>query len=97
MGIPRFFRTPKPRNFNYVPIYYDKEKEEFEERIRSLEQEHQTNVDKSNYTPSIRRGSMRYYFKTTQQKERKTSNMRLMVILMVLMFIAAYLIFGYKF
>ena len=29
-----FFRTPKHRVFNYKPIYWDPEKEEFEERIK---------------------------------------------------------------
>jgi len=31
-----FFKTPKPKQFNYKPIYYDQEKEELEERKRQL-------------------------------------------------------------
>jgi len=31
-----FFKRPKPRPFNYKPIYYDPEKEEAEERKKSL-------------------------------------------------------------
>jgi hypothetical protein len=31
-----FFRRPKPRQFNYIPRYYDPVKEEMEERKRQL-------------------------------------------------------------
>jgi len=37
MGIPRFFSTPKPKQFNYIPRYYDEQKEALEERIRDIE------------------------------------------------------------
>lgn len=30
-----FFKRPKPRPFNYQPIYYDQEKEEAEERKKA--------------------------------------------------------------
>jgi hypothetical protein len=32
-----FFKRPKPRPFNYKPIYYDPEKEEAENRKKALE------------------------------------------------------------
>ena len=32
-----FFRRPKPRQFNYKPIYYDPDKEEAEERKKTLQ------------------------------------------------------------
>lgn len=31
-----FFRRPKPRQFNYIPRYYDPVKEEIEERKKEL-------------------------------------------------------------
>ena len=33
------FRTGKPKSFNYRPVYYNKEKEEMEERIKQLTRE----------------------------------------------------------
>lgn len=33
------FKTGKPRQFNYRPVYYNKEKEEMEERIKLLTKE----------------------------------------------------------
>jgi hypothetical protein len=32
-----FYKRPKPRQFNYKPLYYDPEKEEAEERKKFLE------------------------------------------------------------
>ena len=32
-----FFKRPKPRKFNYKPLYYDPVKEEMEERRKELE------------------------------------------------------------
>lgn len=37
MAIFRFLRTPKPQNFEYVPRHWDQEKEEIENRVRSLD------------------------------------------------------------
>ncbi len=33
MALPSFFKTYKPKRFNYIPRYYDPQKEELEERI----------------------------------------------------------------
>lgn len=33
------FKTGKPKSFNYKPLYYNKEKEEMEERLRLLNRE----------------------------------------------------------
>lgn len=33
------FRTGKPKSFNYRPVYYNKEKEEMEERLKQLSSE----------------------------------------------------------
>jgi len=40
MAIPSFFKQNKPRGFNYIPRYYDPEKEEREERRRTWSMEH---------------------------------------------------------
>ena len=37
MALPRFFRTPKPQKFGYVPRFYNPEKEELEKRVRRAE------------------------------------------------------------
>ena len=40
MAIPSFFRQTKPRGFNYVPRYYDPQKEEWEQKRRARSVEH---------------------------------------------------------
>ncbi len=44
MAIPSFFKQTKPRRFNYVPRYYDPQKEEWEQKrmARGLEPSEQS-------------------------------------------------------
>lgn len=37
MGVFTFFKTRKPRQFNYKPIYWDKELEERQEKVKKNE------------------------------------------------------------
>jgi len=91
MGIPRFFKLPKNKQFSYQPLYYDPLKEAKEERRKRLEREGTVKSDEG-FTPRISRGVMREYFRK-EQVARKQSNIRLIVIIMVLLFIAYLLIF----
>jgi hypothetical protein len=40
MAIPSFFRQTKPRGFNYVPRYYDPQKEEWDRKRAAISTEH---------------------------------------------------------
>lgn len=40
------FKTPKPKQFNYKPLFYDKRKEEMEERLKALSDPGQTEAEK---------------------------------------------------
>ncbi|MFY9116287.1 MAG: hypothetical protein WBK97_00065 [Bacteroidales bacterium] len=65
-----FFRTPKHRVFNYKPIYWDPEKEEFEERIkrtRATVAARKKDEDK----PYIPGGSIRGSFRSMHHVERR--------------------------
>ena len=92
MGIPRFIKLPGHKQFNYTPRYWDPEKEAREERIRQIKQEMGMEVPTDPNRTTIRRGS----FRTTGQKHKvkanRSSNIRLLIILAVLLFLA-YLIF----
>ena len=92
MGIPRFFKTPGHKQFNYNPRYWDPEKEELEERIRQIKQEMGMEVPTDPNRSTIRRGSFRTASQKAKVKAGRTSNIRLLVILAVLLLIA-YLIF----
>ncbi|UCG26932.1 MAG: hypothetical protein JSV24_08105 [Bacteroidales bacterium] len=92
MGIPRFFSTPKPKQFNYIPRYYDEQKEALEERIREIEMEMGVNKGEA-YRPRIRRGQMSNYFRRKQKRVQKQSNIRLVIIILFLLLISYFLFF----
>jgi hypothetical protein len=92
MNIPRFFKIPRHRQFNYQPLYYDPEKEEREERNREIKRELGIQEKDGEFRPSIRRGSMKAYFKGNKRAERN-SNLRLILIIVFLLFVAYFLLY----
>ena len=91
MNIPRLFKLPEYRKFNYRPFYYNPEKEEREARLRKLQLE-TDNKPEGQFTPSIQRGAMRAYFKRSE-KSVKQSNIRLIIIIFFLLLISYFLLF----
>ena len=92
MGIPRFIKLPRHKQFNYSPRYWDPEKEEREERIRRIKQEMGYELPNDPTKTTIRRGSFRQAAQHTKVKATRSSNIRLAIILAVL-FLLAYLLF----
>jgi hypothetical protein len=92
MGIPSFFRTPKPKRFNYIPRHYDEQKEQLEERIRDIEREMGVTKGEA-YRPTIRKGHMSNYFRRKQRKTQQQSTIRLIIIIIILCLISYYLFF----
>ena len=87
-----FFRTPRPKQFNYIPRYYDQQKEEAEERQRRIEKE--LGIEQQGgFRTSITRGSM-----TKRIYERRRANrmsvIRLLIIIAILTMLAIYLVTG---
>lgn len=48
-----FLKAEKPRRFNYRPIFYDQQKDELQERIKSA-QKKQESSEKGEYTPQLK-------------------------------------------
>jgi hypothetical protein len=92
MGIPRFIKLPTHKRFEYTPRYWDPEKEEREERIRRIKREAGIEVPSDPTRTTIKRGSFRQARQKARVKASRGSNLRLVVILMVLFFLA-YLLF----
>jgi len=93
MAIPSFFKINKHKQFNFIPRYYDPQKEGLEERIRSIEQEMGAKEGEA-YRPTIRKGQMTNYFNRKKRKAQKQSNIRLVIILLILFFIAYLFIYN---
>ena len=92
MGIPRFFKLPKNKQFNYQPLFYNEKKEAREEREKGIAREMGIEIGTGNRS-HIAKGSMREYFKR-ERKERKQSNLRLIIIAIILFFITYLLLFN---
>jgi len=91
MNIPRLFKLPQHRKFSYRPFYYDPEKEEREARLRDLKIDAGIKPDGA-YKSHLHRGSMRSYFKRGEVAQ-KQSNLRLILIIAGLLFVAYFLLF----
>ncbi len=92
MGLPRFIKLQGNKQFSYSPLYWDPEKEAREERIRQVTQEMGVEVPMDPNRTTIRRGSFRSAGKKAKVKASRTTNIRLLVILAILLSIA-YIIF----
>lgn len=99
MRLPTIIRLPEYKTFEFKARYWDKDKEELQERIERAKREigKGNMVDKDgNYVPLIK-GQMRTYmssnFQTKRRKETQKANMRFIIILAVLGFIAYYLFY----
>ena len=92
-----FIKIPRHRRFQYDPIYYNPEKEQSNERERRIRKEMGLPVDEKEsrgYTERIR-GGMRRRMKPhfeVGRSERKKSNIRLVIILIVLFALFYYLL-----
>ncbi|NOY38491.1 MAG: hypothetical protein GXO83_13070 [Chlorobi bacterium] len=89
--LPSFFATNKPHVFNYIPRYWDPEKEEREKRIRQIELELGLHEGEA-YVPRIRKGQMTTYFNRKSRHRERASNLRL-IILIVFLMLVVYLLF----
>ncbi len=92
MGLPRFIKLPGHKQFNYSPRYWDPEKEALDDRVRQIKQEMGVEVPFDPNRTTIKRGSFRQVRQKTKVKATRNSNIRLVVILVILFFLA-YLIF----
>jgi len=91
MALPSFFKLNKHKDFNYVPIFYDKEKDEFNERVKRIEQEMGIKKDME-FRSSIKRGAMRDYIQRSRKQDRYSS-LRLVIIFIFLLALAYLILF----
>ncbi|MCK4748440.1 MAG: hypothetical protein KAT15_15420 [Bacteroidales bacterium] len=92
MGIPRFIKIPGHKRFEYSPRYWDPEKEEREDRIRQIKHEMGIEIPSDPNRTTIKRGSFRQAHRKTKIRATRGTNIRLVIILAILFFLA-YLIF----
>lgn len=91
MGVPRMFKLPKHKKFEYSPLYYDERKEQLEKIKQKYDyNESEGGKESSEYRPNIK-GQMRSHFNKNSGKSQKASNIRLIIIILGLLAITYYL------
>jgi hypothetical protein len=73
-----------------MPLYYNQQKEELEERIRRIENELE-GKPKGEYKPSIIKGSFKHLH-SMRKKSNRVSSFRLVVIILILLALVYYLL-----
>lgn len=92
MGMISMFKTPRPKQFNYTPIFYDPRKDAFKEREQQIKQELGL-ADETVPRISNIKGKFRSQMKRNKDV-KGTSNMRLYIIIAILV-VVAYFLFYY--
>lgn len=87
------FRTEKPKQFTYIPRFYDERKEELENRIGEVRKEIEQNPE-GHYVPNIR-GRMRSRHDALYGKSGKAGKSLISKRLITIIFIALILLIGY--
>ncbi|MCX6223344.1 MAG: hypothetical protein NTV01_01090 [Bacteroidia bacterium] len=87
------FRTEKPKQFTYIPRFYDERKEELETRIEEVKKEIEENPA-GHYVPNIR-GRMRSRHDALYGKSGKPGKSLISRRLLTIVFIGLILLIGY--
>lgn len=74
-----FFKTPKNKQFNYKPVYWDKAKEERDKRLKTALED--TGKD---YAEALRERMELRWKRSTGARSRRNSNLRLIAVLVVI-------------
>lgn len=90
MKLQGMFRLPKNRKFGFQPRYYDEAKEELDYRVSRAKQE-ANGADNENYVP-LQNGELRRNSRLLAD-DKKSSSLRVLFILAVLLGIAYWLFF----
>ena len=88
MGIPSFFKQYKAREFNFIPRYYDPDRERREERVKRIKLELGIKDEGDEYVPRIQKGSMTNFFRQKTKRVQRYTAIRLVVIILVLILIS---------
>lgn len=86
-----FFKTGKAKQFNYVPRYYDEQKEEFEKRKKRIEQELGVDEAPEGYRSRLLEGAMTDRL-LSKRKSNRGSTLRMIAIVLILGVLAMYLL-----
>lgn len=91
--MPSFFRLTKNKQFNYLPRYYNEQKEEMQKRKERITREIEAEDASSNGERiPLMKGAIKNYYGQDIKSHKRKSNIRILVILVILLFMAYYLL-----
>lgn len=92
-----FFKSTKPRKFDPIPRFYNPEKEYIEDKIKKLEgtEDDKLTKMKSNIRNNFRNSHTGFGVNRSGRRQAYNSNMRLVIILIVLVLITYILLIRY--
>ncbi|MGM0496690.1 MAG: hypothetical protein ACQESJ_02110 [Bacteroidota bacterium] len=92
----QFFYLPRGKKYNYIPRFYDEQKEELEKRKRvidaELRREGKEGLEDGIYIPNIK-GKMKSQMKAVR-KQKRSSNIRMLIILAFLLLLSYLILFA---
>jgi hypothetical protein len=82
-----FGKRPQPRKFDFIPRFYDAQKEELEQRLAQYDE---SNRDEEKAKNRIKSGLRNRYYGDAgyRDSEVKKSNLRLLYIIVILIFVS---------
>ncbi len=82
-----FFKSPKPKAFEYKPRYYDPEKEKREQRKKEL------GLDDTTDHRSFFKGELKRRWSRSEDTEKKSSRSRTLIYFAILLLAVYYIFF----
>ena len=82
------FKTSKPRQFNYKPLFYNKQQEEFEQKLKKVREQ-----DSNNSESDMRQQMNELWARRRNTTARTNRNMRNLLFAIALVALLLYLIF----
>ncbi|HOW31087.1 MAG TPA: hypothetical protein PLP88_05940 [Bacteroidales bacterium] len=82
------FKTSKPRQFNYKPLFYNKQQEEFEQKLKKVREQ-----DSNKSEPDMRQQMNELWARRRNTTTRTNRNMRNLLFAIALVALLLYLIF----
>jgi hypothetical protein len=82
------FKTSKPRQFNYKPLFYNKQEEEFEQKLKKVRE-----GSEDAGTGDLRQKMEQSWKRRRNSSSSRNSSIRKLAIAIALVFLLLYLIF----
>lgn len=88
-----FFKTNRPKQFNFIPRYYDEQKEEAESRRNRIKSELGIEGEDKGYRSTLHKGVMARKL-SSKRKANRNAVFRLLIIIAILFLMMLYLLSG---